>query len=239
MVERTRTLNRRTFLGGAATFCVASFAVPSLAYATSSSELSQEAADLQSQADEVSQELINAQANLEAASEQYYKAQADHEAATQAAQEAQTKIDDATQQIQQVQTKLGTRARDMYRSGSSSFLDLLLGSTTFEEFATNWDLLSDMNEQDAALVQQTRIRQEIEDQKAELDKQEAAAAAAEQSAKDASDSAASTQMLQEKYATLTAAQQEKAQEAQAQAGASCCGCRRSTASCREQRRFQQ
>ena len=101
MVERTRTLNRRTFLGGAATFCVASFAVPSMAYAKSSSELKQEASDLQAQADEVSKELVNAQADLEAASDKYYKAQEDHQAATDAANKAQKKIDSATKQISQ------------------------------------------------------------------------------------------------------------------------------------------
>ena len=70
--------------------------------------------------------------------------------------EAQARIDEANGQIDDLQGKLGSRARSMYRSGSATFLDLLLGATTFQAFTSNWDLLPDMNQDDADMVQQTK-----------------------------------------------------------------------------------
>ena len=52
-----------------------------------------------------------------------------------------------------------------------------MGATTFEEFATSWDLLNDINDNDAAMVQQTKdLRAEVEAAKIELEKQERIAA---------------------------------------------------------------
>ncbi len=55
----------------------------------------------------------------------------------------------------------------MYRTGQSSVLDFIMGATTFEEFATNWDLLEKLNDNDASLVQQTKdLRAEVQEQQA-------------------------------------------------------------------------
>ncbi|MDF1542286.1 MAG: RlpA-like double-psi beta-barrel domain-containing protein [Anaerosomatales bacterium] len=45
-------------------------------------------------------------------------------------------------------TALNSRARMMYRSGPMSYLEVLLGAETFEEFATRWELLLRMNRRD-------------------------------------------------------------------------------------------
>ena len=87
-------------------------------------------------------------------------------------------IDEATAQIEKLQDHLGTRARSMYRSGSASFLDLLLGATDFQSFTTNWDLLNDMNQNDADMVSETKqLKAEVEEQKKEYEAQEAVARA--------------------------------------------------------------
>ena len=147
-MERNQTkVTRRAFLGGAAAFGAVSLTMPGLAFADPTS------ASKQAEADEVRTRVTAMQSELSAASEEYYAALDAHDAAVAACDEAQARIDEANGQISELQGKLGTRARSMYRSGGTSFLDLLLGATTFEEFVTNWDILNQMNENDAALVQ--------------------------------------------------------------------------------------
>lgn len=171
-MERNHSnVTRRAFLGGAAAFGVVSLAMPAWAFADPTS------ADKQAEADAVRSRVSAMQSELTAASEEYYTALDAHDAAVAACDEAQARIDEANGQISELQGKLGTRARSMYRSGGTSFLDLLLGAATFEEFVTNWDILNQMNENDANLVQQTKdLRAEVEAQQAELSKQEQIAA---------------------------------------------------------------
>lgn len=89
----------------------------------------------------------------------------------------QVKIDEANGKIADLQDKLGTRARSMYRSGSSSFLDFVMGATSFEEFTQNWDLLNKMNENDGQMVDETKtLREELQASKDEYARQEKIAA---------------------------------------------------------------
>lgn len=171
MSEHTHRMSRRAFLGGAAAFGAVSLANPTLAFATPT------AAEKQAEADAVRVQVTAMQEELDKASDDYYTAIEAHEAAVALMEETQVKIDDTNAQIGEVQDSLGTRARSMYRSGGSSFLDILLGSTSFEEFATNWELLNRMNENDADMVQQSKdLRSDLETQKAEYEEQEKIAA---------------------------------------------------------------
>ena len=127
-MEQNRTkVTRRAFLGGAAAFGAVSLTMPSLAFADPTS------ASKQAEADEVRSRVAVMQSELSQKSEEYYAALDAHDAAVAACDEAQARIDEASGQISELQEKLGTRARSMYRSGGTSFLDLLLGATTFEE----------------------------------------------------------------------------------------------------------
>ena len=176
MSESTRGLDRRTFLTGAAALGAAVLLKPALAFAEPT------AADKLAEADAVRARIVDMQAQLDVVTEQYYKALDEHAAAQQAVADAQARIDEATAQIAGLQEKLGSRARSMYRTGQSSVLDFIMGATTFEEFAQNWDLLEKLNDNDASFVQQTKdLRAEVEAAKAELERQEqiAAEAAAE------------------------------------------------------------
>ena len=100
----------------------------------------------QAEADAVRNQLVGLQADLEAAADSYKQALDAQEVAQAAMEAEQVKIDEANGKIADLQDKLGTRARSMYRSGSSSFLDFVMGATSFEEFTQNWDLLNKMNE---------------------------------------------------------------------------------------------
>ena len=166
MTDFTRGLDRRTFIFGAAALGAAT-----LAFAEPTS------ADKFAEADSVRARINEMQEQLTIAGENYYKALDEHEAAVQAVADAQARIDEANAQIAELQDKLSKRARSMYRSGQTTALDVILGATTFEEFATSWDLLNDINDNDAAMVQQTKdLRAEVEAAKIELEKQERIAA---------------------------------------------------------------
>ena len=142
-------ITRRAFLGGAAAFGV-SMALPVGAFAAPTS------ADVQAQADEARERLNNMVVELGKYSYAYNQALEDHDAAMANMGEAQAKIDVNTARISELQERLGMRARDMYRNGSTTFLDILLGSSTFDEFIRNWDALQAMNEHDADMVAQTK-----------------------------------------------------------------------------------
>ena len=171
MGSHTHKVSRRTFFGGAAAFGVVSLVNPILAFAIPTS------AEKQAEADSVRAQVMAMQDELEQASNDYYAAIDEHDAALASMEECQDRIDKLGGKIGAVQGSLGTRARSMYRNGSASFLDILFGSNSFEEFATNWDLLNRMNEKDADMVQECKdLRDEVELEQKEFAAQETIAA---------------------------------------------------------------
>ena len=74
-----------------------------------------------------------------------------------------------------LQTSLNVRADSMYRSGPLGLLDVLLGAATFDDFATTWDLLNEMNKEESEAVAQLKVlRTEALAVQAELKPAEAA-----------------------------------------------------------------
>ncbi len=171
MIGHKHRMSRRAFLGGAVVFGAASLANPAIAFATPSS------AEKTAEADSARTQIIGMQKELDKASNDYYTALSEHDQAVAAMEAAQARINECNEKIAGLQGKLGTRARSMYRSGSSSFFDILLGASSFEEFATNWDILNDLNQNDADMVQQSKdLRSQVEAEKIEFEKQEKIAA---------------------------------------------------------------
>ena len=75
-----------------------------------------------------------------------------------------------------LQTSLNTRADSMYRSGPLGLLDVLLGAASFDDFATTWDLLNQMNKEEAtAVVELKTLRAEALVAQAQLKTAEAGA----------------------------------------------------------------
>ncbi len=162
------------------------------------------------------------QSALEQASNDYYLALDEQQAAEQACKDAQARIDSATEEIAGLQERLGQRVNRMYRQGTSSFLDVLLGATSFDELSYAWDVLMSVNENDADLVRQTKeLREEIESQKAVLDEQsQRAAEKAEEARKIQSEAEATVASIQATYDSLSAEAAELLeQERQAQIAA--------------------
>ncbi len=219
----TQTRAKGALAGFLAATLAASLMIPSLAFAEPTS------AEKQAEASAALASLNSMQEKLDQAAVTYDEALKAKQEAESSRDEAQARIDEASDQIADLQGRLGSRARSMYRTGSSSVVDLLLGATSFEAFATNWDLLNLMNNNDADLVQQTKdLRAEVQEQEAVLAEQERVAKEKADEAKRMQDEAASTMnAMQATYDSLSAeaaalleqerAAQQAAQAAQAQA----------------------
>jgi len=197
-----RSLDRRTFLR-AGTMTIAAVGMVELsvtgtgftgrAFAVTSAEK-------QAEADEVSAQLAEWQDQLNIASDNYFTALEDHDDAVAKMDEAQGRIDAAQAVIDDTQGKLSSRAVQMYKNGSVSYIDVLLGATSFDDFSTTWDVLNKLNEQDNELIEQTdAARQDAENARQEYEEQA-------QIAQDKIDEAAEVKAQAEE---LTAAYQQK------------------------------
>lgn len=171
MAECQIHIPRRGFVAGAVATAAALAIAPANAFATPT------AAEKQAEADAALSSLNNMQASLDEASANYNQALIEQEAAETKMVEAQQHIEELSDKIADYQGRLSVRARGMYRTGGNTFLDVLLGSSSFEEFATNWSVLNTMNESDARLVSDTRnARTEMESTRLEYAEQEKIAA---------------------------------------------------------------
>lgn len=143
-------------------------------------------AELQAQADELFQRIDALQTDLNAANEDYDEAVAAHDAAIAAMDEAQDRMDEAQERLEDLQVQLSDRAVSMYKSGgSSTMLDVVLGTSSFDEFLTAWDAMNRIIDQDSALVQETKdVRAEAEAAYQEYSEQEQVAAEEMQRADD-------------------------------------------------------
>ena len=223
MSEHTRPFSRRVFVGGAAVLG-ASLCLPAV---TPFEAHAVTAAEKQAEANAALEKLNALEEKQNVASDNYYNALADQKAAQECMDEAQGRIDEASARIGELQGQLGTRARSMYRSGSTSFLDLLLGATSFQAFASNWDLLNDMNENDANMVEETKsLRSEVESEKAVYEEQRDVAAQkaaeAEETKKEAERLVTETQAVYDSLSAEAAEllrQEEEAREAAAREAA--------------------
>jgi rare lipoprotein A (peptidoglycan hydrolase) len=71
--------------------------------------------------------------------------------------EVSQELDRVVAEQQRALDGIHSRAAMMYRSGRATYLSVLLGATTFEEFASRWDLLMEMNRRDAEDVRTLEI----------------------------------------------------------------------------------
>lgn len=217
------SLNRRSFLGAALAGGIAGLAslvaTPS-AHAVTSAEKRAEVQAAKARLDSMTSQLEQTVSQFNAAQDAY-------DAAAAKVAECQVKIDEATAKISSLQGRLGSRATAMYREGATSYLDVLMGSNSFDDFASTWDMLDQLNADDATLVNEAKeMRAQLDVAKQELDANEQAAQAelstqAELKASiEAQEAAyqAEYNSLSSEYQQLIA--QEREAEAQRQAAAS-------------------
>ncbi len=163
-------LDRRAFLGTALTFGALCSMSPTEAFGVTSAEKKAEVKEIKAKLDAMTDELDSAVDEYNKAQDAYNKAKEKVANAKKEISEAQSKIDD-------LQGRLSTRATSMYRNGAMSYLDVLLGVGSFDDFATVWDTLNTLNEDDADLVTETKqTKAKLETAKKELDEQKNEAA---------------------------------------------------------------
>ena len=167
---------------------VACLCLPHQSWAVTSAEKQAEADAAKEKVDKLQEELDDAEAEYGDAQIEEQKAQEKVDAAQAKCDEAQSKIDaiqkkidkakkrikEIKAEIAELQEKISSRARSMYRSGATTMLDVILNSSSFEEFATNWDTLNAMNQNDSDMVEKSKsLKAEQEEKKAELEEDKA------------------------------------------------------------------
>jgi len=117
-----------------------------------------EISDLSAQKDEMSKTLF-------VTLDEYTNACAHYQSAVDARTQAESDLLTINERISVLRNDLTIRAASMYRQGPFKTLDMLLGSTSFLEFTTTWDMLKIINEQHAARIDEMRS---LKEQQSEL-----------------------------------------------------------------------
>lgn len=215
------TIDRRLFVSAATVFGAQTLLGTTPAWADDETEEADDSDDKEddgpsaeeklAQADAVYQRVTLLQTELAQAAQAYYKALDEHEDAVNTVNDAQARIDEANTQIDTLQDRLSKRAVGMYKAGKFTIVDLLMGSASFREFATGLDMYDALNENDEKMIAETRaLRDQVADDKVQLEEQEQAAKDAAEEAErikdEAQDKVTSMQaILQQLDAEATAA----------------------------------
>ena len=169
----------RSFARGACALALASaLAFLGIPAAPSGEAFAVTSSELQAQADELFARIDALQTDLNAANADYDEAVAAHDVALEAMDDAERRIDEAQSQLEDLQVRLSDRAVSMYKAGgSATMLDVVLGTSSFDEFLTAWDMMQRVIEQDQAMVGQAKdLRAEAQAAYEEYSEQEQVAA---------------------------------------------------------------
>lgn len=160
-------------------------------------------AEKQSEADEIMRSIDALQTQLNEANAEYDRATQEYETAKAAAEDAAARVQAAKERIAELQERLGERAASMYKTGGSmSFIDVLLGASSFEELVTSWDAFEKISSQDAELVQESKdVKAEAEAAEKEYTEQKAKAAEEVENAKAAQQEIETTKASMEEELT--------------------------------------
>lgn len=115
------------------------------------------AASKQAEAAAIKQQVDALDNKSQAADENYVVAADKHAKLVGQQRVAAAKLAKAQKRLNSLEAHLDTRANDMYREGAVGVLDVLFGAKTFEQFAATWDILKQLNTQDAADVAQVKV----------------------------------------------------------------------------------
>ena len=127
---------------------------------------------------QVAAEVEELDRRLAIAGDDYNEAREAYEASVGRREEADARLKETTARLEMVQLHLNTRATEVYRSNTAGagILEVVLGATSFEEFAGLWTLLEDLNRSDAASSAQLQeLQAEIEELRQQLVDEEAEA----------------------------------------------------------------
>jgi len=131
------------------------------------------AAEKQAEADAVYAQIDSLQTSLNDAMAEYNTAQSAYEEATRLRDEAAQQIEEETTRIDRMQDELSGFAVSMYKQGGpTSFIDVVLQASSFEDFLTSWDVCSTISNRGALLIKESKkARETLETAKATYEKQ--------------------------------------------------------------------
>ena len=143
------------------------------ALAVTSEEKQAEADAIFAQIDELQTQLNDTYAEYDEASAAHEEASAEYDAAIAKMEEAQATIEKQTARIESLQTELSACMVNMYKyNDSDTFLNVVMGSQSFDEFLTAWDAMEAISGEGAKLVGQTKdAREKTEAARAEYEEQ--------------------------------------------------------------------
>lgn len=121
---------------------------------------------------EALEELMAQQAKLDEASNRYFNSLTDYQKALVEYDAASQRLEQIEAELTTAQDRLSTRARELYRMGAASWIEVLLGSASFTDLTRNLDMLNLINENDAALIAEEReLRAASREQQAVMEEQ--------------------------------------------------------------------
>lgn len=110
---------------------------------------------------------------VEIAAEAYNDARIRHTKLLKQVKAEEVRVAKANARITALQDDLNARVSSMYRSGPVTFLEVLLQAEDFDEFASTWDVLRNLNKDDAdAVIELRAARAEAQAARQELAKKE-------------------------------------------------------------------
>lgn len=217
----SRPLINRSYLGRTACACaLAGMLVFAGLPATSANAVTSE--ELYAEADSIMQRIDALQTDLNQANADYETALAAHDEAQDAMVDAENRIQESEERIDELQEQLSQRASDMYKNGDTTFIDVLLGCSSFTELLTAWDSFDRIAQQNASMVEETQTakaeaEQARKDYEAERDRASQEMAAAEELATQIEATQASLQQevdrISAEAAELQAQEEAAAEEA--------------------------
>lgn len=174
---------------------LAGTAVPSIA-----DDLEDQLADIQSQISAAqeeqasAQEIINAvvgrleaiQQDLDAANAELARIRAEQARLAEQIRQNEIALQKAIDDLHRRQDILGKRVRSIYMHGQLNYVDVIVGSNSFSDFANRLELLKRIIRADFSLILEIQDKQrEIEAQKAQLEQEKAQVDALEENARQA------------------------------------------------------
>lgn len=131
------------------------------------------AAEKRAEADAVYTQIDSLQTSLNEAMAQYDAASAAHDEAVELSEEAARQIEEQTERIESLQGELSHFAVGMYKQGGAgTFIDVMLQTTSFEDFLTSWDVCSSITNKGSSLLKEAQAaREKQEEAKATYEEQ--------------------------------------------------------------------
>ena len=149
-IREARSLARLYRIVLVATLVTAAISTASLsATASPLSQTQQQAASTRAQIDALDGKLAKTVQDYDAANARVASLE-------RAASDISARLDQLVARLDTLQERLDMRAADMYRGGPYAFVEVLAGTTSFDQFVSTWDLLTELSRQDAGMIESVR-----------------------------------------------------------------------------------